>query len=117
MSQQPVPDGGGLNLLFWLTTGGGIALVLREARQFWRDRRAKSEAKTKAAAAAPEVVVAVESRAVATAKDVLDMVDDLVQQRLAPLTAEVAVLRGRIGVLEDELRAHNIPIPSTPPNR
>ena len=112
MSQQPGSSGSdSINLLLWLTSGGGALLLLREGRQWWREKRSGAEAKRKAAQAAPEVQAAVESRAVNTAKDVLELVDELVAKRMAPIQDEVDELRERVVVLEDELRSHSIPIP------
>lgn len=102
----------------WLTVGGGGALIWKTVREWRHDREVAADAKVKAAAAAPEVAANVEARAVTTAREVIDLVDELVAERLAPIKSEVDQLRteanrlrSRVGVLEDELRAHNIPIP------
>lgn len=96
-----------LDWLVYVFGTGGLLIVGKDIRQWWNERRNRD-------AAAPEQRANAESISVSTAQQVVALVD----ARMHALATENTEMRAsldrlerRVDVLEDELRAHNIPIP------
>lgn len=97
----------GWDLLVWFIVGGGAYKLGSEGRQWWVRRK-------QLAAAEPAQRAVAESKAVATADKVVELVEERMIAMAAEqkeMRAEIRELKDRVSLLEDELRAHNIPIP------